>query len=195
MTDQQPPPPAQAPEPPPLLPPSPPPPAGEWTAPVAGAATPATPARPASKVRLYIIGAVVIALLVVGGYFISQNQNAGDLAIGQCFDEPSSSVDISTVVKHACTDAHDAEVIHVAEYDEGGTYPITVSVDNFVDENCVPVFQTYVGESYAESTEYSLNFFYPDETGWKQGDRTFTCYVTREDGTKLTQSVKGAANE
>ena len=188
MTDQLPPPPAQSPEPPPLLPQTPTPPAGQWTPPDAPAA------KPASKVRLYIIGAVVLALVAVGGYFILQNERAGDLVIGQCFDEPSSSVDISTVVKHACTESHDAEVIHVVEYNEGNTYPVSLSVDSFIEENCVPVFQTYVGEAYAESVDYSLGYFYPDETGWGQGDRTFTCYVTREDGTKLTQSVKGAAN-
>ena len=58
----------------------------------------------------------------------------------------------------------------------------------------MPAFQTYVGKSYADSTDLSLGYFYPDEAGWKKGDRTFTCYITREDNTKLTQSVKGSAS-
>lgn len=188
MTDQTPPPPAQAPEAPPISPAPPPaPPAGDWTA--AG-----TTAKPPSKARLYIIGAVVLVLVVVGGYFISQNQRADDLVVGQCFDEPGKSVDITTVVKHACTEAHDAEVFSVVEYDEGDTYPISLSIQRFIDETCVTSFATYVGESYDESTDFDLGYFYPDETGWRQGDRTFTCYITRADGSKLTQSVKGAAS-
>jgi hypothetical protein len=178
---------------PPLLPPQPvaPPPAGDWTAaaPAASATT-----KPPSKARLYIIGAVVLVLVVVGGYFISQNQRADELVVGQCFDEPGSSVDITTVVKHACTEAHDAEVFNVVEYNDGDAYPISMTVRSFIEETCVPAFATYVGESYDESTDYNLGYFYPDSTGWGQGDRTLTCYITREDGTKLTQSVKGAAS-
>jgi hypothetical protein len=144
-------------------------------------------------VRTYVVGAIVVVLLAVGAYFISQNQSADDLAIGQCFDEPSSSVDITTVVKHACTDAHDAEVFHVVEYNEGEAYPLSTSVDAFIEETCIPAFATYVGTAYADSLDYDLGYFYPDETGWNKGDRTFTCYVTRADDSKLTKSVKGAA--
>ena len=194
MTDQTPLPPAQAPEappvaaPPPIAPPVPPqtPPAGQWAAP--------TPAKPASKVRTYIVAAVVLVLVAVGAYFITQNQSADDLVVGQCFDEPNSTVDITTVVKHACTEAHDAEVFNVVEYNEGDTYPISITVDSFIEDQCIPAFQAYVGEPYADSTEYSVGYFYPDSTGWSKGDRTFTCYITREDHAKLTQSVKGAAS-
>ncbi|HEX3265952.1 MAG TPA: septum formation family protein [Candidatus Limnocylindrales bacterium] len=198
MTDQTPLPPAQGPEappvappllnnpPPPIAPPEPPP-AGQWAAP------PPT-AKPASKLRTSIVGAIVLALVAVGAYYISQNQSADDLVVGQCFDEPNTSVDITTVVKHACTDAHDAEVFDVVEYSEGDTYPISSSVDSFIEEQCIPAFETYVGVAYADSADYSLGYFYPDATGWSKGDRTFTCYITREDDAKLTQSVKGAAS-
>ena len=188
MTDQQPPPPAQATEPPPLIPPAQPP-AGEWTPPASGAA-----AKPPSKVRTYIIGAVVVAVIAVGAYFISQNQNAGDLVIGQCFDVPARDTDITTVVKHACTEAHDAEVFHVVEYNEGDAYPIALSLDNFIDETCVQVFGTYLGEPFESASDYNLGYFYPDRDAWSGGDRTFTCYVTRADDAKLTQSVKAAAS-
>src|SRR5215213_555842 len=91
---------------------------------------PATP-KPPNKMGTYIIGAVVLAVIAFGAYTISQNQNAGDLTVGQCFDEPGRDVDITTVVKHACTEPHDAEVFMVVEYDEGDTYPIAISLDSF----------------------------------------------------------------
>ena len=158
------------------------------------AAPMAPAAKPPSKMRTYIIGAVVLAVLAFGAYTISQNQNAGDLAVGQCFDEPGRDVDITTVVKHACTEAHDAEVFMVVEYDEGDTYPIAISLDSFIDENCVPEFESYIGQPYDIDAPYDLAYFYPDQEAWTGGkkDRTFTCYVVRTDGSKLTQSVKGA---
>ena len=158
-------------------------------------AAPIPAAKPPSKVRTYIIGAVVLAVIAFGAWSISQNQNAGDLAVGQCFDEPGRDVDITTVVKHACTEAHDAEVFSVVEYDGGDTYPISISLDSFIDRTCVPAFETYVGEPYDVDTPYDLAYFYPDEDAWTKGskDRTFTCYIVRTDGAKLTQSVKAGA--
>ena len=159
------------------------------------AGPPAQPAREPSKVRTYIVFGVIGVLVLILGYAISQNQAAGDLAVGQCFDEPNRDVDITTVVKHECTEAHDAEVFHVVEYTEGDSYPISLAIDRFIDETCVPAFETYVGEPYETATDYNLAYFYPDSQAWSSGgDRTFTCYVTRSDGAKLTQSVKAAAS-
>ena len=166
--------------------------------PPAEAMPPAAPmpaAKPKSKLRTYLTWAVVIAIGAFVVWSVSMNQNAGDLAVGQCFDEPGRDVDITTVVKHACTEAHDAEVFLVVEYNKGDTYPISTSLDSFIDETCVPAFATYVGEPYDTDTPYDLAYFYPDEDAWTKGskDRTFTCYVVRTDGTKLTQSVKAGA--
>jgi hypothetical protein len=179
MTDQQPPPgPIPSPQPPANTPPP---------------TSPPPPAKEPSKVRTYITFGVIAVIVVVLGYFISQNARADDLAIGQCFDEPGRDTGITTVVKHACTEAHDAEVIHVAEYDQGASYPISLSISSFIDDTCVPVFATYVGQPFEAATEYDLGYFYPDREAWDDGDRTFTCYVMRVDDAKLTQSVKGIA--
>ena len=174
MTDQQPPPgPIPSPEPPTPEPPT------------------APPAKEPSKVRTYITFGVIAVIVAVLAFFISQNARADDLAIGQCFDEPGRDTDITTVVKHACTEAHDAEVFHVAEYQQDASYPISLSISSFIDDTCVPVFETYVGQSFETATEYDLGYFYPDREGWDDGDRTFTCYISRVDDAKLTQSVKG----
>ena len=159
------------------------------------AAPPAAPAaaNPPSKMRTYITFGVIAVIVAVLAFFVSQNQSAGDLAVGQCFDEPANATGITTVVKHACTEAHDAEVFHVVEYTEGDAFPISLSVDSFIDDTCVPAFETYVGEPFDTATEYDLGYFYPDRESWEDGDRTFTCYVMRVDDAKLTQTVKGIA--
>lgn len=198
MTQQQPPPgsdptpepTSESPQPPPA-PPSAQPPASEPVPPPAAQQVPPPePAQPRSKVATYITFGVIALIVAVLAFFISQNQSAGDLAVGQCFDEPSRDTEISTVVKHACTEAHDAEVFHVVEYTGGDAYPISLSIDSFIDDTCVPAFGPYVGEAFDASADYELGYFYPDRDGWESGDRTFTCYVSRIDGAKLTQSVK-----
>lgn len=156
-------------------------------------APPAPPAKPPSKVRTYITFGVIAVIVAVLAFFISQNQNAADLAVGQCFDEPASDTGITTVVKHACTEAHDAEVFHVVEYTGGDAFPISLSIDSFIDDTCVPAFGTYVGEAFDTATDYALGYFYPDRDAWDDGDRTFTCYVSRADDAKLTTTVKGIA--
>ena len=148
--------------------------------------------KPPSKTRTYITWAVIAVVVAIGAYFISQNQSASDLAIGQCFDEPAQETGITTVVKHACTESHDAEVFHVVEYDKGDAYPVSLSLDSFIDETCVVVFGTYIGEPFETATDFELGYFYPDREAWDKGDRTFTCYVTKADNSKLTQSVKRA---
>ncbi len=154
---------------------------------------PRPPATRSDKLRLFLILGGIVAFLAVVLFLVRNNQSADDLAVGTCFDLPTRSTDISTVTRHDCTDAHDAEVIHVAEFTEAQTYPISLTLDGFIEDQCVPVFATYTGQDYATNTEFSIGYFYPSRDGWENGDRTVTCYVAREDGAKLTQSIKGNA--
>lgn len=174
---------------------APPPPAG-W-APAQG--QPGAPAAPPSgaiaattgdKLKLVgILGGIGVFLAVVL-FLTANNIGADDLAVGHCFDEPTGT-EVSTVTKTDCTKPHDAEVFSVVEYaGDSSTYPGTIGFDTFVSGTCIPAFQTYVGESYDDSTTYDMGYFYPLRDGWDDGDRTLTCYIVRQDGAKLTQSVK-----
>lgn len=166
----------------------------EWSQPApAAAAAPPAEAKPPSKLRTYITFGVIAIIVAVLAFAISQNQDASDLAVGQCFDEPAQDTGITTVVKQDCTAAHDAEVFHVVEYTGGDAFPISLSVDSFIADTCVPAFATYVGEPFETADEYNLGYFRPDRDAWDDGDRTFTCYISRVDDAKLTQSVKGIA--
>jgi hypothetical protein len=157
---------------------------------------PAAPAQAASATRgdkrrlVLILGGIVVFLVVVL-FAVRNNQSADDLAVGTCFDVPGRDTDISTVTSHPCAEAHDAEVFHVAEY-TGNSYPISISLDSFIDDACVPAFATYVGEAYDTNEDLTLGYFYPSRDAWDNGDRTVTCYVAREDKAKMTESVKAA---
>jgi hypothetical protein len=57
----------------------------------------------------------------------------------------------------------------------------------------VPAFNSYTGRDWDTDTELTLSFFRPTTTGWANGDRGFTCFVTRLDEAKLTASVRSGA--
>ena len=156
----------------------------------------AVPARaPASrkdKLRLFLILGGIVVFLGVVLWAVRDNVSADDLAVGTCFEVPGRDTDISTVTRQDCATEHDAEVFHVAEY-TGADYPISLSLDRFLDESCIPAFATYVGEDYDTNEDLSIGYFYPNRDGWDDGDRTVTCYAAQLDGSKLTRSVKGAA--
>jgi hypothetical protein len=161
--------------------------------PVVPPPAPTAPARQPGKWRLYLILGGIVVFLGIVLWAVRDNQSVGDLAAGTCFDLPSRGGDISTVTRHACTEAHDAEVFHLAEYTDGSTYPISLRLNSFVDSACVPVFATYVGKDLDSSDDLTIGYFYPSRDGWDGGDRTVTCYAVRVDDAKLTRSLKGSA--
>ena len=138
------------------------------------------------------MGAIVVFLAVVL-FAVRNNVKADDLKVGDCFNIPTGA-SIQTVEHHACTESHTAEVFHVAEYTGDGTsYPISLTLNRFVDTACAPVFETYVGGTIDSTPDLSIGYFYPSRDGWSGGDRTITCYVARTDEGPTTESAKGAA--
>ena len=49
----------------------------------------------------------IVAVIIVGGFILRDrlSSNAGDLKVGDCFDEPASGAEISDVQHHPCTEA------------------------------------------------------------------------------------------
>jgi hypothetical protein len=186
MTDEKPPASTSAPE------PSYPAPAEPTPPPPLEPAPPPPVAKPQSKLRVLVPLIVIAGFLGAVLWFTKDNQSADDLAIGTCFDVPTET-SVSTVTKHACTEAHDAEVFHNVEYPNQDSYPISFNFSNFASDTCAPVFGTYVGQAYEENEDLDVGFFYPTSDSWGDGDRTVTCYAFRVDRAKLSQSVKGSA--
>ena len=157
-----------------------------WQPPV----EPTAAAKPRGRGRtILIVGAIVVFLAVVL-YVVRNQASADDLKVGECFDVPTQTT-IDTVEKHACNESHGAEVIFVGEY-SGDTYPISPSLDSYIEESCVPAFESYVGQDIDSQAELSIGYFYPSRDSWDSGDRTVTCYIVNTDASPMTQSVKGA---
>ena len=163
---------------------------------------PGYPAAPPPSGRPPWLGAAVlgiIVVLVVGGFFLFRDRLSGDvtsLATGECFDTPTDeTAEVSDVQRQPCNEPHDAEVIASLTHPApaGEAYPVVSGFDDYIQENCVPAFNSYTGRNWDTDTELTLSFFRPTMSGWSNGDRGFTCFVTRIDEAKLTSSVRGGA--
>ena len=156
----------------------------------------ASAAPPAKKGRLFqVLGIVVLIVLVVGAvaYFTRGGQkSASDLTVGDCFEVPSASTNIDSVKSGPCTASHTGEIFFIANYPDAAAYPADADFEQFAENQCNPVYTTYVGASLESTPDLTVGFFYPQSDGWASGDRVVKCYVTRVDGGALTKSLKGS---
>jgi hypothetical protein len=142
-------------------------------------------------IRVGIIGAIL------GGGFIFRSfltGNAGDLAVGDCFDEPTTQAEtVEDVQHHPCTDLHDAEVFFIGNYEPStGTYPSDPEFFNFISDRCTGAFNAYTGLDIKTTQDLDFSAFTPTSEGWGKGGRKVTCYAVKVDGTKLNESIKKA---
>lgn len=159
----------------------------------------APPPAPKKNNRLALAILAVLAIVVVGGIayvLLTRDSSSGAvdaLQVGDCIDEPAAADTITEVQHKPCTTAHDGEVFGVLTNPAGPDepYPVVSGFDDYIQTSCVPLWEAYTGRSWATDTELSLNFLHPTISGWADGDRGFSCYVTRFDGQKLNASVKG----
>lgn len=137
-----------------------------------------------------------LVVLIAGGVSLGCDRISGEVAglkVGDCFDRPADPDATVTDVQHQpCSDPHDAEVFAVVTNDAppSAGYPVVFGFGDFIQEKCVPVFETYTGRTFATDTELDLGYFQPTLTGWGNGDRGFTCYLSRTDGAKVTGSLR-----
>jgi hypothetical protein len=158
-----------------------------------GPPSPGAPADPATaksgKLRPIISVGVLVAIIAIILFVVRNNVAADDLKVGDCFNIPNGST-IKTVEKQPCTESHNAEVIFIGEYTDGTTYPISLSLDRYIQESCGPAFETFVGRAIDSQPELSVGYFHPTRDGWDAGDRTITCYISQPDESPMTKSLK-----
>jgi hypothetical protein len=145
---------------------------------------------------ILIVGAVVVVLVVVFVVFRDRiSGSASELQVGDCFDVPAESIDISDVQHHPCTEAHTGEVFYLGNDTSapGASYPADSAFTADLDAQCTPAFATYVGVSADTSTAYDIEMFYPNEDTFSSGTRTLTCYLVAAGGSSMTGSAKGTA--
>lgn len=139
---------------------------------------------------------IAIIALIAGGAFVFRDRiagNAGDLAVGDCFDEPASQTEVTDVQHHPCTESHTSEVVFVGDVPGGNeAYPTEEQFLDFVRSQCVPAFNAYTGVDFDSDPTLEMGYFIPTADGWKSGDHEMICHGLRFDGAATTQSIKKA---
>lgn len=144
--------------------------------------------------RILLMALLGVAVLVAAAGCDRLSSNAGDLAVGECFDEPAAEEqEVEDVQRRPCNEAHTAEVVFVGDIAGAtDTYPAQDQFLDAVRNQCVPAFNTYTGRDYDTDQELDIGYFIPTEEGWNIGDRELICYAVRVDAAPMTQSVKGS---
>jgi hypothetical protein len=139
-------------------------------------------------IRIGFIGAIAL-----GGFVLRDrlSSSAGDLQVGDCFDDPAGASEISDVQHHPCSEAHNAEVVYLGKLSgSDSTYPSDAAVEDWIRSNCLPAWSTYTGKVFDLEPVLTLGYYQPTQEGWSHGDRDVICYAAREDQGPMTGSVK-----
>jgi putative regulator of septum formation len=135
----------------------------------------------------------IIVLIVAGGFLLRDrlSSNAGDLQVGDCFDDPHGATEIKDVQHHPCSESHTAEVVFLGKMTgDNASYPADATVETWVRSNCLPAWETYTGKTFETEPVLTVGFYQPTSDGWSKGDRDVICYAMREDSAAMTGSVK-----
>lgn len=144
-------------------------------------------------------GILLIIVVVVVGFILFRDRlpgTAADLQVSECFDQPAESAEISDVQRQPCNEAHDAEVFLVVDHPaaSGEIYPISLTLNDFLDEQCKPAFNSYTGLDYDSEPDLAYGALVPSRTSWNDGDRAVSCYIVRTDNAKMTGSLRAATS-
>ena len=141
----------------------------------------------------WVIPIAIIPIIAVGGFILRDRLSgaAQDLAVGDCFDAPTTEAEVQDVQHRPCNEAHTAEVIFVGEMPEADALPGGTEIDDYIAAQCIPAFNAYTGRDYATDRELDISSLTPTSSGWQSGDREVSCFAVRIDGAAMTASVKG----
>ena len=127
-------------------------------------------------------GVAVIAAVVSG----CGARPVSELKVGECFDFPGDTSEVSSVSVVECTGPHAAEAFEV--FDVALDAFDATAIAAAADERCLGAFEGYVGYPY-NAADFYYRALTPGAEGWANGARTVICLVVPQEGT-LTESVK-----
>jgi len=113
-----------------------------------------------------------------------------DLAVGDCFDEPTADELVVRVPEADCAEPHDHEVFHLESLPDGEA-PADEEIAEAARQACLEPFAAFVGLPWiASSLDY--RWLAPTAESWADGDREVVCFVSDPAG-PVTGTLAGAA--
>jgi len=122
----------------------------------------------------------------------TEDVNPNTLQAGDCFNDPEtgSTTQVTSLEAVPCDEAHDNEVFHVFDLDDGD-FPGADEVKQLGLEGCEPELEGYVGAT-AEDAGLAVVPVTPTDQSWNDtDDRTVLCALYNADGTETTGSLEG----
>src|SRR5262245_59114162 len=122
----------------------------------------------------------------------SGDMAATDLRVGDCFDlKDPSAEEIGDVTALPCATEHEYELFFTGTMPDG-PFPNDDGFIEWLQANCSPAFESYVGLAY-ENSELDIFWLQPTSDAWNEGDRSIQCAVYHPRIHRLTESLKGSA--
>jgi hypothetical protein len=177
--------------------------ASEWVGAEASAVAESVPVRRRLPLSLIIWGVILAGVVIASAVFNASRNDEGDitkagdlqitdLRVGDCFDLKDPAADLIEDVKAVpCTQEHEYELFHIASLSANG-YPTDAAFTTFIESECLPAFETFVGLAYDDS-ELDMFPVVPTKDAWDDGDRAIQCAVFHPRIHRLTESQKGSA--
>jgi len=150
-----------------------------------------------------IVWIVLIGAGAIGGLIFNASRGASgeinkggdltaaDLRVGDCFDlKDPSAEEIDKVKAVPCGQEHEYEMFFTGAL-PAGDYPSDATFDSYVETNCLPAFEAYLGTSY-QTSEYDIFWLVPNADGWRGGDHSIQCAAFHPRIHRLTESVKNS---
>ena len=94
--------------------------------------------------------------------------NVFSLEVGQCFNDPEETDEISDVAIVDCAETHNNEVYHLFDI-PGDDFPGRAAISDISTEGCIDAFESFVGTSYATS-DFGIFPISPTEDSWDRAD-------------------------
>ncbi|MDT0323210.1 DUF4190 domain-containing protein [Streptomyces millisiae] len=113
-----------------------------------------------------------------------------DLAVGDCFSAGAGLDSVTDVTVLSCAAPHESEMFAAFDVDQYGdfglTYPGEEALFDVAEVGCAEALPGYVLDVWAIPLEVSWFYYYPEEVGWRYGDREVLCYLGDVNGGELT---------
>jgi Septum formation len=145
---------------------------------------------------------IVIVVVGAGILFAARRDDGGqivgagdmqvtDVRAGDCFDlKDPDDEEIEDVSAKPCTEPHEFEMFFVGNLPDG-PFPADSVINAYLETECIPAFDAYVGMPYAQS---QLDIFplIPSPGGWSAGDHAVQCALFDPIDEELTSSMRNS---
>ncbi len=112
------------------------------------------------------------------------------LQVGDCLGaiETGEVNDVPTV---PCSEPHQLEVFGEYSFPDGD-YPGDDTISTTADEECIALFDAFVGLAYEESA-LGVTYYTPTQESWESGDDRLVSCLVGDPAQDVTGSLEGAA--